>query len=85
MTDPNVVQGIVTSRTRLDGSNTNRYFARLRALSVTVGLGPVMVLTLSIVLPSSGEWPAAACVAFASVTAAAARTSRVAFLWARLD
>ncbi|MEU9381290.1 hypothetical protein AB0D38_09955 [Streptomyces sp. NPDC048279] len=85
MTDPNAVRGIVMSGTRLDGSNTGRYFARLRALSVTVGLGPVVVLALSIVLPSAGNWPAAVCVGFAAVAAAAARTSRIEFLWARLD
>jgi hypothetical protein len=85
VTDPNVVQGTVVSGTRLDGSNTGRYSARLRALAVTVGLGPVVVLALSFVLPSVGRWPAAACVAFAAVAAAAARTSRVEYVWARLD
>lgn len=85
MTDPNVVQGTVMSGTRLDGSNAGRYSARLRAFAVTVGLGPVVVLALSFVLPSTGEWPAAACVAFAAVAAAAARTSRIEFFWARLD
>jgi hypothetical protein len=85
MTDRNVVQGTVVSGTRLDGSNADRYCARLRALSVTVDLGPVLVLALSVVLPVAGHWPAAACVAFAAVAAAAARTSRIQFLWARLD
>jgi putative flippase GtrA len=85
MTDPNVVRGIVMSGTRLDGSNTGRYFARLRAFAVTVSLGPVVVLALSFVLPSVGQWPAAACVAFAAVAAVAARTSRIEFLWAQLD
>lgn len=85
MTDPNVVQGTVVSGTPLDGSNAGRYYARLRALVVTVGLGPVVVLVLSFVLPSAGQWPAAACVAFAAVAAGAARTSRIEFLWARRD
>ncbi|MFD5858746.1 hypothetical protein [Streptomyces chartreusis] len=85
MTDRNVVRGTVVSGTRLDGSNSDRYYARLRALAVTVGLGPVVVLALSLVLPPAGEWPAAACVAFAAVGAAAARTSRIEFLWARID
>ncbi|MFE7276496.1 hypothetical protein [Streptomyces sp. NPDC057623] len=85
MTDPNVVHGTVVSRTRLDGSNTGRHYARLRAFAVTVSLGPVVVLALSFVLPSAGQWPAAACVAFAAVAAAAARTSRIEFLWAQLD
>ncbi|MFJ8510192.1 hypothetical protein [Streptomyces avermitilis] len=83
MTDPNVVRGTVVPGTRLDGSNTGRYYARLRAFAVTVGVGPVVVLALSFVLP--GQWPAATCVAFAAVAAAASRTSRIEFLWARLD
>ncbi|MEU9575116.1 hypothetical protein AB0D62_35745 [Streptomyces massasporeus] len=85
MTDRNVVQGTVVSGTRLDGSNAGRYYARLRALSVTVDLGALLVLGLSFVLPSADHWPAAACVAFAAVAAAAARTSRIHWLWARLD
>lgn len=85
MTARSVVQGTVVSGTRPDGSNTGRYSARLRALSVTVDLGPVVVLGLSLVLPSAGHWPAAACVAFAAVAAAAARTSRIHWLWAQLD
>lgn len=85
MTDPNVVSGTVVSGTRLDGSNTGRYGARLRACAVTLGLGPVVVLALCFVLPRGGEWPAAACVAFAGIAAAAARTSRFELLWARLD
>jgi hypothetical protein len=85
MTDLNVVQGTVVSGTRLDGSNTGRYCARLRAFAVTVSLGPVVVLALPLVLPSADQWPAAACVAFAAIAAAAARTSRIEFLWARLD
>ncbi|MFJ6900588.1 hypothetical protein [Streptomyces hokutonensis] len=85
MTAPNVVRGTVVSRTHPDASNTGGNYARLRALAVTVGLGPVVVLVLSFVLPFAGQWPAAACVAFASVAAAAARTSRISFLWVRLD
>lgn len=85
MTDPNVVRGTVVSGTSLDGSNSGRYYARMRALAVTVSLGPVTVLALSFVLPSAGEWPAATCVAFTAVAAAAARTSRIEYLWARLD
>jgi hypothetical protein len=85
MTDPNAVQGTVVPGTGLDGSNSGRYYARLRAFAVTVSLSPVVVLALSFVLPSAGQWPAAACVAFTAVAAAAARTSRVEYLWARLD
>ncbi|UFQ13549.1 MULTISPECIES: hypothetical protein [Streptomyces] len=85
MTDPNVARGTVVSGTRLDGSNADRHYARLRALVVTVGLGPVVVLALPFVLPSAGQWTAAASVAFAAVAAGAARTSRVEFLWARRD
>ncbi|MGW0578819.1 hypothetical protein ACWD25_23260 [Streptomyces sp. NPDC002920] len=85
MTDPNVVSGTVVPGTVLDGSNTPRHFARLRAFAVTLSLGPVVVLILSFVLPRSGEWPAAACVAFTAVAAASARASRLEFLWARLD
>ncbi|MFJ4691746.1 hypothetical protein [Streptomyces sp. NPDC088766] len=85
MTDPNVVQGTVMSGTPLDGSNSGRYYARLRAFAVTVSLSPVVVLTLSFVLPSVSQWSAAACVAFAAVAAGAARTSRIEYLWARLD
>ncbi|MDR6981016.1 hypothetical protein J2X68_007758 [Streptomyces sp. 3330] len=83
MTDPNVVPGTVVSGTRVDGSNTVRNYARLRAFAVTVGLAPAVVVALSLVLP--GQWPAATCVAFAAVGAAASRTSRVEFLWARVD
>jgi hypothetical protein len=85
MTAPNVIQGTVVSGTRPDGSNAVGYRARLRAFLVTVSLGPVVVLILSFVLPSAGEWPAAACVAFAGVAAAAGRGSRIEYLWARLD
>ncbi|MEU5524961.1 hypothetical protein ABZ759_31035 [Streptomyces sp. NPDC047860] len=85
MTDPNVVQGTVVSGTGLDGSNSGRYYARLRAFAVTVSLSPVMVLALSFVLPSADQWPAATCVAFTAVAAAAARTSRIEYFWARLD
>ncbi|MFJ4519203.1 hypothetical protein ACIP6V_09710 [Streptomyces sp. NPDC088770] len=85
MTDPNVARSSVASGTRLNGSNAGRHFARLRAFAVTVSLGPVVVLVLSFVLPFVGNWSAASCVAFAAVAAAAARTSRIEFLWARLD
>jgi hypothetical protein len=85
MTDPNVVQGTVVSGTRLDGSNSGRYYARLRAFTVTLSLSPVVVLASSLVLPSADQWPVAACVAFTAVAAAAARTSRIEYLWARLD
>ncbi|RPF39349.1 hypothetical protein [Streptomyces sp. TLI_185] len=85
MTAPNVVRGTVVSGTHPDGSNAGGYYARVRAFAVTVSLGPVVVLILSFVLPSVGEWPAAAGVALAGVAAAAARTSRIDFLWARLD
>lgn len=85
MTAPNVVQGTVVSGTHSDGSNTGGYYARLRAFAVTVSLGPVVVLILAFVLPHASQWPAAACVAFAGVAASAARTSRIDFLWARLD
>ncbi|MCZ0991771.1 hypothetical protein [Streptomyces diastatochromogenes] len=84
MTDPRVVTGTVVSGTPLDGSNADRNYARLRAFAVTLGLGPIVVLVLSFVL-SRSEWPAAACVAFAMTAAAAARASRIEFLWARLD
>ncbi|MER6406244.1 hypothetical protein ABT269_22555 [Streptomyces viridosporus] len=84
MTDPNVVSGIVMPGARLEGSNARRYGARLRAFAVTLSLGPIVVLALSFVLQHS-QWSASACVAFAAVAAAAARTSRVDFLWARLD
>ncbi|MGW1543268.1 hypothetical protein ACWCPM_24025 [Streptomyces sp. NPDC002309] len=85
MTDRNVVRGTVMSGTRLDGSNADRNYARLRAFAVTASFAPAVVLALSFVLPSVEQWPAAACVAFTAVAAAAARTSRIEFLWARLD
>ncbi|MDQ0935176.1 hypothetical protein [Streptomyces turgidiscabies] len=85
MTASNVVRGTVVPGTNPDGSNTGGNYARLRAFAVTANLAPVVVLVLSFVLPSAGEWPAAACVAFAGIAAAAARTSRIDFLWARLD
>ncbi|MGW0886315.1 hypothetical protein [Streptomyces sp. NPDC002671] len=84
MTDPNVVSGTVVPGARVEGSNTGRYCARLRAFAVTLSLGPIVVLALSCILPGS-EWSASVCVAFTAVAAAAARTSRLEFLWARLD
>ncbi|WTO32926.1 hypothetical protein OG399_45375 [Streptomyces achromogenes] len=84
MTDPNIVPGTVVPRARQQGSNADTYCARLRAFAVTLSLGPIVVLILSCILQRS-EWPATTCVAFAAVAAAAARTSRIEFLWARLD
>ncbi|MER6032092.1 hypothetical protein [Streptomyces sp. NPDC001851] len=84
MTDPNVVSGTVVPGTRLEVSNARVHCARLRAFAVTLGLGPIFVLVLSLILRRSA-WPAYACVAFAAVAAAAARTSRFEFVWACLD
>ncbi|MES9524127.1 hypothetical protein [Streptomyces capoamus] len=84
MTDPNVVSGTVVPGARLEVSNARAHCARLRAFTVTLGLGPIFLLVLSLVLRSSA-WPASLCVAFAAVVAAAARTSRFEFAWARLD
>ncbi|MEU5599150.1 hypothetical protein [Streptomyces sp. NPDC020298] len=84
MTDLNVVSGTVVPGARLEGSNASGYCARLRAFAVTLSLGPIVALALSCVLQHSG-WSAPACVAFAAVAAAAARTSRVAFVWVRVD
>lgn len=84
MTDPNVVSCAVMARARLEGSNVGGHYARLRAFTVTLGLGPIVVLALSLVLLHSA-WSGSACVAFAALAAAAARTSRFAFLWARVD
>lgn len=85
MTDPYVVPGTVVSGTCVDGSNTGAGYARLRAFAVTLGLGPIVALPLAFILPSAGQWPVAGCVAYAAVVAAAGRTSRVQFLWARVD
>ncbi|WP_172381155.1 hypothetical protein [Streptomyces sp. MNP-20] len=85
MTERNVVRGTLVSGTTPDGSNTSWYFARLRAFAVTLGLGPFVVLTLSLVLACVGQWPPAACVALAGIGAAAARGSQVQFLWVRVD
>ncbi|MFD4791225.1 hypothetical protein ACFWN1_30125 [Streptomyces sp. NPDC058459] len=84
MTDPNVVSGTVVPEPRLDGSNVRGYRAQLRALAVTLHLGPLVVLAVLAVLQGSG-WSAAACAAFATAAAASARSSRLEFLWARLD
>ncbi|MFJ5035300.1 hypothetical protein ACIQB5_46470 [Streptomyces sp. NPDC088560] len=84
MTDPNVVSGTVVPGARVEVSNAGGCFARLRAFAVTLGLGPIFVVVLSLVLQRSA-WPASVCVAFAAVAAASARTSRLGFVWARLD
>lgn len=85
MTEHNAVRGTVVPGTIPDGSNTGRYYARFRAFAVTLGLGPVFVLIQSFVLPRVGDWPVGACVLLAGAAAVSARTSRVQFLWARLD
>ncbi|MFD3821931.1 hypothetical protein [Streptomyces sp. NPDC058625] len=84
MTDPNVVSGTVMPWAHPEGSSASGYHARLRAFAGTLGLGPIVVLVLSFVLQRSG-WSDPACVGFAAVAAAAARASRLEFLWARLD
>lgn len=85
MTEQNIVHGAVVAGTPLDASNTGRYSARLRAFAVTLGLGPVFVVILSLALPGAAPYSAGACVALAGIAATAARSSRVQFLWARLD